>query len=90
MRRAKMKKTIKPEVATILTLRDMVGNKDLMGDIEIINECNETLLTLSYTEDNVCSLDKTLADELLDRVVLNFGTRDGRTLFKIEGVEDAD
>lgn len=84
------KKITKPEIATILTLRGLLDSANIVGDIEIINECNETLLTLSYVEDNVCSLNKTLSDDLLSRPILSYGTRDGRTLFKLEGVEDAD
>lgn len=78
------------EDAKLLRLRDIVSQTRMMGDVEIINECNETLLTLSYTEDNVCSLDKVLSQELLDRAIINYGVRDGRTLFKLAGVEDAE
>ena len=85
-----MKKEIKPAEAEALTLGDLIGNREMMGDIEIMNECNETLATLAYVDDNVCPLNKILAKELLDRAVLSFGTRDGRTVFRIEGVEDAD
>lgn len=85
-----MGKETEPKVANRLTLRDMLVGRELSGDIEIINECNETLLTLSFTEDNVCSLAKTLSSDLLDRAVLHFGVRDDRVLFKIEGVEDAE
>ena len=78
------------EIATRLTLRDMVSAQQLIGDVEIINECNETLITLSFVEDNVCPLTNTLSNDLLDRTVLSFGTRDGRALFRLEGVEDAE
>ena len=81
---------IKPTVATLPTLGDLLNQTKIIGDIEIINECNETLLTLSYIDDNVCSLDKTLNPELLSRPILSFGTRDNRTLFKVEGLEDAE
>ena len=72
------------------TLEDLVSGRLIEGDLEIINECNETLITLAYVEDNVCTLDKTLSRELLDRQVLKHGVRDGRMMIKIEGVEDAD
>ena len=85
-----MKKTVEVIEPRRLTLGDMIGNRAMMGDIEIVNECNETLLSLAYAEDNVCPFGKTLSKELLNRTVLSFGTRDGRTMFKVEGVEDAD
>ena len=75
---------------TVLTLGDMLANiPGLLGDVELINECNETLLIASYVEDNVCPLFKVLSKELLDRKIINYGVRDGRALFKVEGVEDA-
>lgn len=87
-----MKKKVQVQEATptILTLGDMLASiPGLIGDVEIINECNETLLTASYVEDNVCPLFKVLSKELLDRKIINYGVRDGRALFKVEGVEDA-
>ena len=76
--------------SNILTLGDMLESfPSLLGDVEIINECNETLLIASYVEDNVCPLSKVLSTELLGRRLLNYGVRDGRALFKVEGVEDA-
>ena len=84
------KKDLKTTEAALLTLRDMVSHTNLIGDVEIVNECNETLITISYPEDNVCPLTDTLSETLLNRAVLSFGTRDGRTLFKLEGVDDAD
>ena len=78
------------ENATALTLADLVGDRRIQGDIELINECNEMLITVSYVEDNVCPLSKTLASELLNRRVLHYGVRDGRMLIQVEGVEDAD
>ena len=84
----------KPAIAQVLAeplnLGDIVGTYELQGDIEIINECNETLITISYIENNVCTLNKILNPELLARRVLMQGVRDGRLLIKIEGVEDAD
>ena len=77
-------------IATALVLRDLVGGRQIGGDIEIANECNETLITVSYVEDNVCTLDKTLSEELLDRRVINYGVRDNRMLIKLEGLEDAE
>ena len=85
-----MKEKAKIAVAEALTLGDLIGSRPIQGDIEIINECNETLLTLAYVEDNVCFLYKTLSKDLLARQVLSQGVRDGRLLIKIEGVEDAD
>ena len=82
-----MKRTIEPAK---LTLRDMLGMNKIMGDVEIINECNETLVTLAYVEDNVCPLEAVLSDELLDRPIITFGTRDNRMLFKLVGMEDAE
>ena len=78
------------EIATALTLGDMLGMTQLMGDVEIINECNETLVVLSYVEDNVCSLENVLSPELLNRELMSYGVRDNRALFKVRGVEDAD
>ena len=77
-------------VAESFRLKDLIGGNRIEGDIEIINECNETLLMLSFVEDNVCTLEKTLHPDLLSRKILNTGVRDGRLLIKIEGVEDAD
>ena len=85
-----MKKASELEVATPLTLGDMLNHAKVVGDVEIINECNETLLTLGYIENNVCSLNKTLNKELLERPIISFGAQDGLTLFKVEGVEDAE
>ncbi len=73
-----------------LTLRDMLSMNRIIGDVEIINECNETLVTLAYVEDNVCPLERVLAVELLDRPIVSFGTRDNRMLFKVAGVDDAE
>lgn len=88
-----MKKKLQVQEATptILTLGDMLASiPGLIGDVEIINECNETLLTASYVDDNVCPLHKVLSADLLARRILNYGVRDGRALFKVEGVEDAE
>ena len=73
-----------------LTLRDMLSMNRIIGDVEIINECNETLITLAYVEDNVCPLERVLSTELLDRPIVSFGTRDNRMLFKVSGVDDAE
>jgi len=78
------------EMPGTLRLGDMLDMARLVGDIEIINECNETLLIASYVDENVCPLTKVLAKDLLAREVINYGTRDDRTLFKIKGVEDAE
>ena len=77
-------------VATTPTLGDMLSATSVVGDIEIINECNETLLIISYVEDNVCPLTKVLDNQLLERELVYFGTRDGRTIFKVKGMEDAE
>lgn len=75
----------------IFTLGEMLGSlSQLMGDIEIRNECNETIISASYVEDNVVPLDRVLSDDLLSREVLFWGTQDNRTIFKVRGVEDAE
>ena len=76
-------------VAEPFTLGDLIGSLNIEGDIEIINECNETLVTLAYVEDNVCDLQQILNEDLLGRMVLKQGVRDGRMLIKVEGLEDA-
>ena len=72
------------------TLREALSYYRLEGDVEIINECNETLLVATDVDENVCGLDKLLSDELLDREVLSSGSRDNRLMIKISGVEDAE
>lgn len=83
-----MKKKI--NLGGTMTLGEMLDISSLIGDIEIINECNETLLIASYVDENVCPITKVLSEELLERTVLSYGTRDNRMLFKISGVEDAE
>lgn len=83
-------KSKRVEVATALTLGDMFGMTQLMGDVEIINECNETLIIASYVEDNVVSLDKVLSHDLLNRELMSYGVRDNRAVFKVKGMEDAE
>lgn len=79
---------VEPEA---FTLGDMLGGASkITGDIEILNECNETLLTLWDIDEYVCSLTKTLSQELLSRSVLRYGVRDGRTIFIVSGMEDAE
>ena len=76
--------------ARALTLGDMLSIAEIVGDIEIINECNETLLIASYVDENVCPLTNVLSNSLLERRLISTGVRDNRTLFKVEGVEDAE
>lgn len=80
----------KIDIGGTMTLGEMLNMSSLIGDVEIINECNETLLIASYVDENVCPLSSVLAEDLLERTVLNYGTRDNRTLFKVSGVEDAE
>lgn len=80
----------KINIGGTMTLGEMLGMSELIGDVEIINECNETLLIASYVDENVCNLANVLSEDLLERTVLNYGTRDNRTLFKVSGVEDAE
>ena len=72
------------------TLGEALSYYRVEGDVEIINECNETLLIATDVDENVCGLDKLLSDEVLDREVLSSGVRDNRLLIKISGVEDAE
>lgn len=72
------------------TLGEALSYYRVEGDVEIINECNETLLIATDVDENVCGLDKILSDEVLDREVLSSGVRDNRLLIKISGVEDAE
>lgn len=72
------------------TLGEALSYYRVEGDVEIINECNETLLMATDVDENVCGLDKILSDEVLDREVLSSGVRDNRLLIKISGVEDAE
>lgn len=72
------------------TLGEALSYYRVDGDVEIINECNETLLIATDVDENVCGLDKILSDEVLDREVLSSGVRDNRLLIKISGVEDAE
>lgn len=75
----------------VFTLGEMLGSMSrLMGDVEIRNECNETLISASWVDDNVVPLDRVLSDDLLSREVMFWGTQDGRTVFKVRGVEDAE
>ena len=72
------------------TLGEALSYYRVEGDVEIINECNETLLIATDVDENVCGLDKILSDKVLDREVLSSGVRDNRLLIKISGVEDAE
>lgn len=76
--------------AKAMTLREILEHTPLDGDVEIINECNETLLSLTHIDNNVCSLDKVLSDDLLNRIVLGVETAPGFVSFRLEGVEDAE
>jgi hypothetical protein len=71
-------------------LREALSFYKIDGDVEIINECNETLLVATDVDENVCGLEKLLSDELLDREVLSSGSRDNCLIIKISGVEDAE
>ena len=83
-----MKKKV--NIAKTLTLGEMLGMVQLVGDVEITNECNETLLIASMVDLNVCSLTKILNEELLDRDLISYGSVDGRTMFRVAGMEDAE
>ena len=72
------------------TLGEALSYYRVEGDVEIINECNETLLIATDVDENVCGLDKLLSDDVLNREVLSSGVRDNRLLIKISGVEDAE
>ena len=76
--------------AKAMTLREILAITTFDGDVELINECNETLLSLTYLDNNVCSLDKLLSDNLLDRTVLGVEKFPGFISFRLEGVEDAE
>lgn len=78
----------KVEVATRLTLRDLLSTA-IIGEVEIINECNETLLATRATV-SVVPLSKVLSDELLDREIITYGSENGETIFKVKGMEDAE
>jgi len=80
----------KVNIAKTLTLGEMLGMVQLVGDVEITNECNETLLIASMVDLNVCSLTKILNEELLDRDLISYGSVDGRTMFRVAGMEDAE
>lgn len=83
-----MKKKV--NIAKTLTLGEMLGMVQLVGDVEITNECNETLLIASMVDLNVCSLTKILNEELLARDLISYGSVDGRTMFRVAGMEDAE
>ena len=82
--------TKKVDIAKTLTLGEMLEMVQLVGDVEITNECNETLLIASMVDLNVCALTKVLDKELLERQLLSYGSIDGRTMFKVAGMEDAE
>ena len=72
------------------TLREMLGRQTkITGDVEILNECNETLVRLVDTEAYVCPITNVLSDELLDRAVIEYGCNNAIT-FVVEGVDDAE
>lgn len=76
------------EEASPLTLRDLLSTA-IIGEVEIINECNETLLATRATV-SVVPLSKVLSDELLDREIITYGSENGETIFKVKGMEDAE
>ena len=81
---------MKKNKVIVMTLRQVLGHTKLEGDVEIINECNETLVLFSNVDNNVCGLDKLLSDDMLDRKVLGVETAPGFISFRLEGVEDAE
>lgn len=69
-----------------LTLGDMLS--DAIGEVQIVNECNETILICSVDPD-IASLTDMLKQELLDRQVVRFWIEGNSLVIKIAGVEDA-
>ena len=69
-----------------LTLGDMLA--DSVGEVQIVNECNEVLLICSVDPD-IASLTDMLKQELLDRQVVRFWIEGNSLVIKIAGMEDA-
>ena len=69
-----------------LTLGDMLT--DAVGDVQIVNECNELLIACSVDLD-VSSLADMLKEELLDRQIIKFWIEGNSLVVKVKGVEDA-
>lgn len=70
----------------VLTLGDMLS--DAVGEVQIVNECNETMLICSVDPD-IASLTDMLKQELLDRHVIRFWIESNSLVIKIAGMEDA-
>ena len=73
----------KVEVAEPLTLRDLLSTA-IIGQVTIINECNEVLLATKNTALNVVPFYKVLNVELLDREIITYGAEDGEAIFKVK------
>ena len=73
-----------------MSLGDILNTIKPSGELEVINECYELLVTFAYVSEPVCSLDKILSKEFLARKVLNIKVDPNVTSIRIEGVEDAD
>ena len=69
-----------------LTLGDMLT--DAVGDVQIVNECNELLIACSVDLD-VSSLADMLKEELLDRQIIKFWIEGNSLVVKVKGMEDA-
>lgn len=75
----------------VFTLREMLGSQTrLVGEVEILNECNESIMRLCDVEQYVAPIANYLKDELLDREVLSYGMQFGAMTLVVRGVEDAE
>lgn len=76
-------------IARPFTLRDMLAMSNNQ-DVTVVNEVNETLVSLVEIQFYVNNPIKVLKDELLDREVLGYTVEAGDLLIKVKGEEDAE
>jgi uncharacterized protein (UPF0218 family) len=76
-------------IARPFTLRDMLAMSNNQ-DVTVVNEVNETLVSLTEIQFYVNNPTKVLKDELLDREVMGYMVEAGDLLIKVKGEEDAE
>ena len=76
-------------VANPLRLREMLEHIST-DNMTIMNEIGEILIELSEIQFCVANPTRFLADSLLDREVLSYGSHVGDLVVKVKGEEDAE
>lgn len=76
-------------IARPFTLREMLETLNSQ-DVTVINEVNETLISMTEVQFYVNKPTKVLKDELLNRNVISYAASAGDLVIKVEGEEDAE